>query len=80
MSDYDVTADELRQFVERIESLEAEKKETANLIAETYAELKGRGYDAKCVRALISLRKKDADDVAEQEAIMDMYKEALGMN
>ena len=80
MSDYDVSADQLRQFVERIESLEAEKKETAALIAEVYAELKAQGYDARCIRSLVSLRKKDPSEVSEQEAIMEMYKTALGMD
>lgn len=80
MTDLNVAADQLRAFVERIESLEAEKKETANLIAETYSEMKGMGYDVKCVRSLISLRRKDANDVAEQEAIMEVYKQALGMD
>ena len=80
MTDLNVSEDQLRAFVERIESLEAEKKETATLIAETYSEMKGMGYDVKCVRSLISLRRKDANDIAEQEAIMEVYKQALGMD
>ena len=54
---YQVTADELRQFVERIEHLEAEKKDIAEQIKEVFAESKGRGFDQKALRALISLRK-----------------------
>lgn len=76
---YNVTANELRQFVERIERLEAEKKDIADQIKEVFAESKARGYDQKAMRALISLRKKDSDEVAEQEAVLQMYKEALGM-
>lgn len=80
VSSYKVTAGELRQFVERIERLEMEKKDIADQIKEVFAESKSRGYDQKALRALISLRKKDSDEVAEQEAVLQMYKEALGMN
>ncbi|MEM8554825.1 MAG: DUF2312 domain-containing protein [Pseudomonadota bacterium] len=79
-SNYKVTANELRQFVERIERLESEKKDIADQIKEVFAESKSRGYDQKALRALISLRKKDSDEVAEQEAVLQLYKEALGMN
>lgn len=76
---YNVTADELRQFVERVEHLEAEKKDIAEQIKEVMAEAKGRGYDTKVLRKIVSLRKRDKDDVAEEEAILDLYKQALGM-
>ncbi|MEJ6402455.1 DUF2312 domain-containing protein [Yoonia sp. 2307UL14-13] len=79
-ANYRVAADELRQFVERIERLEQEKKDIADQIKEVYAESKGRGYDQKALRALVSLRKRDRDEVAEQEAVLDMYKQALGMS
>lgn len=77
---YNVAADELRQFIERIERLEAEKKDIADQVKEVYAESKARGYDQKAMRSLISLRKKDSDAVAEEEAVLQMYKEALGMS
>ena len=76
---YRVTADELRQFIERIERLDAEKKDLAEQQKEVMAEAKGRGYDTKVLRKLISIRRRNADDIAEEEAIMEMYKEALGM-
>jgi len=76
---YRVTADELRQFIERIERLEAEKKDIAEQVKEVFSEAKARGYDTKVLRKVISLRKRDADDIAEEEAVLDMYKEALGM-
>lgn len=79
LSSYKVTADELRQFVERIERLEAEKKDIADQIKEVFAESKARGYDQKALRSIISLRKKDSDEIAEQEAVLQLYKEALGM-
>lgn len=76
---YNVMADELRQFVERYETLEAEKKDIAERQTELMAEAKGRGYDTKVLRKVIALRKRDAEDIAEEEAILDMYKQALGM-
>ena len=76
---YRVTADELRQFIERIERLDAEKKDLAEQQKEVMAEAKGRGYDTKVMRKLISLRRRDQNDIAEEEAILEMYKEALGM-
>ncbi len=81
MSDetYRVTADELRQFIERFERLEAEKHDIADQQKEVMAEAKGRGYDTKVMRKIIALRKRDASDIAEEEAVMEMYREALGM-
>jgi uncharacterized protein (UPF0335 family) len=77
---YRVVGDELRQFIERWERLEMEKKEIAEQQKEVMAEMKSRGYDTKVVRRLIALRKRDKDDIAEEEAVLEMYKEALGMS
>ncbi|MEI4473547.1 DUF2312 domain-containing protein [Frigidibacter sp. MR17.24] len=77
---YNVTADELRQFVEQIEHLESEKKDIGEQIKDVYSELKGRGYDAKAVKEIIALRKRDKNDVDEHEAILELYKAALGMS
>jgi uncharacterized protein (UPF0335 family) len=74
-----VAAQELRQFVERYERLEAEKKDIADAQKEVMAEAKGRGYDTKVLRKVIAIRKRDANDLAEEEAVLDMYKAALGM-
>ncbi|MEM6483057.1 MAG: DUF2312 domain-containing protein [Pseudomonadota bacterium] len=76
---YRVTADELRQFIERFERLEAEKKDIADQQKEVMAEAKARGYDTKVMRKVVALRKRDKDDLAEEEAVLDLYKEALGM-
>lgn len=76
---YNVTADELRQFIERAEQLEAEKKDIGEQEKELFAEAKGRGYDTKIMRKVIALRKRKPDELAEEEAVMDMYKSALGM-
>jgi uncharacterized protein (UPF0335 family) len=74
-----VTADELRSFVERYELIEAEKKDLAEQQKEIMAEAKGRGYDTARIKEIIALRKKDPDDVAEAEAVLELYKAALGM-
>ena len=74
-----VAGADLRQFIERFERLEAEKKDIADAQKEVMAEAKGRGYDTKVMRKIIAIRKRDANDLAEEEAVLDMYKAALGM-
>ncbi|MBP9182608.1 MAG: DUF2312 domain-containing protein [Fuscovulum sp.] len=76
---YNVTADELRQFIERYEQLESEKKDVTEQQKELMAEAKGRGYDTKVMRKVIALRKRKPDDIAEEEAVLELYKAALGM-
>ena len=76
---YRVAADELRQFVERFENLEIQKRNIADQQKEVMAEAKSRGYDTKIMRKLVVLRKRDLQDLAEEEAILSMYKSALGM-
>ena len=77
---YNVTADELRQFIERFEQLDSEKKDVAEQQKELMAEAKGRGYDTKVLRKVVALRKRKPDEIAEEEAVLEMYKQALGMN
>ena len=77
---YAVTADELRQFIERYEHLEAEKKDITDQQKEVMAEAKGRGYDTRALRKIIALRKKKPDELAEEEAVLEVYKAALGMS
>lgn len=77
---YRVAAEELRALIERWERLEAEKKDIVDAQKEVMAEAKGRGYDTKVLRKVIALRKRDKDDIAEEEAVLEMYKEALGMS
>ena len=74
-----VAAAELRQFIERFERLDAEKQDIAEQQREVMAEAKGRGYDVKILRKVIALRKKDPAEISEEEAVLDLYKEALGM-
>lgn len=74
-----VAADELKQFVERIERLEEEKSGIAGDIKDVFAELKGRGFDSKAIRTILRIRKKDHDERKEEEAILELYMQALGM-
>ena len=74
-----VAADQLKCLIERIDRLEVEKAGIAGVIKEIYAEAKGNGFDTKAIRKLISLRKKDFDERKEEEAILELYMQALGM-
>ena len=79
LDSYNVTADELRQFIERFETLEAEKKDVTEQQKELMAEAKGRGYDTKVMKKVVALRKRKPDDIAKEETILELYKSALGM-
>ena len=74
-----VAAAELRQFIERIERLEEEKKAIADDIKDVYAEAKGNGYDVKALREIVRMRKQDEDKRKEHESIVETYMHALGM-
>ena len=76
---YRVTAGELRAFIERYERLAIEKQEIADLQKEVMAAAKSRGYDTKTLRKIIAMRKKDPQEIAEEQAVLDLYCEALGM-
>jgi len=76
---HNVTANELKSFIERAEQLASEKKDVAEQEKELFAEAKGLGYDTKIMKRIIALRKITADALAEQEAIEDLYRSALGM-
>ena len=76
---YEVTADELRQFVERIEAQNARISDETEARKEIYTEVKGRGYCTKTIRKIVALRKKRADQIQEEEAVEAMYREALGI-
>ena len=74
-----IARDQLRQFVERIERMEEEKKTIADDIRDIYAEAKSMGFDTKILRKVIALRKKDEQERTEEEMILDTYMHALGM-
>ena len=80
MTAYEITADQLRSFIERYERLEAEKQDIADQQKEVLAEAKGCGYDTAIMREIIKLRKMDPDERAEKEAILQVYIEALGID
>ena len=77
---YNVTAEELRQFIERYEQLEAEKDDVTEQQKELMAEAKGRGYDTKIMREVIKIRKMKPDERAEKEAVLEVYLSALGLS
>ena len=74
-----VTAGELRNFVERIERLEEEKKELAEQVKDVKAEAKAKGYDAKTLALIIRRRKQEREKVEEQDALVELYEQALGI-
>jgi uncharacterized protein (UPF0335 family) len=74
-----VAADRLKAFIERVEKLEEEKKALGSDIRDVYSEAKGVGFDVKAMRKIIGIRKMDADEREEQESLVDVYKQALGM-
>lgn len=79
MATESVAQDQLRAFVERIERMEEEKKAIADDIKEIYAEAKGNGFDTKVLRQIVRIRKQDHAERLEQEALLDLYMAALGM-
>jgi len=79
MSSENVSAEQLRLFIERIERLEEDKKALADDIKDVYAEAKGTGFDAKTMRAIVRLRKMEKAARQEAEALLDIYKTALGL-
>lgn len=79
MSEIGVGRDQLRALIERIERLEEEKKAISEDIKEVYGEAKGNGFDVKAMRQIVRIRKLDASERMEQEAILDTYLHALGM-
>ncbi len=79
MADGTVAADQLRLFIERIERLEEEKKGIADDIRDVYSEAKANGYDTKTMRAIVRLRKMEANARQEADALMETYRAALGL-
>jgi uncharacterized protein (UPF0335 family) len=71
--------DQLKAIIERIERLEEEKKTISDDIRDIYAEAKGNGYDVKALRTIVRMRKQDANERSEQEAILETYMHALNM-
>ena len=76
---YRVTREEIRSFVERIENLNIEKNEISEQQKDVFAEAKSRGYDTRILRKVVSMRKQDPQDLSEEEAILEIYREALDL-
>ena len=76
----DSTDERLRSFIDRIEALEEEKKGISEDIKDVYLEAKGAGYDPKIMKKIVRLRKQSRDARMEEEALMETYKCALGID
>ena len=79
MADGTVAVDQLRLFIERVERLEEEKKGIADDIKDVYAEAKANGYDTKTMRAIVRLRKMETHQRQEADALLETYRQALGL-
>lgn len=79
MAEGNVAADQLRLFIERIERLEEEKKGIADDVRDVYAEAKSNGYDTKTMRKIVALRRMEAHVRQEADALLDTYRNALGL-
>ena len=79
MAEGNVAADQLRLFIERIERLEEEKKGIADDVREVYSEAKSNGYDTKTMRKIVALRRMEAHVRQEADALLDTYRNALGL-
>ena len=74
-----ISPEQLRNYIERIEKLEEEKAQLQADVREVYNEAKNNGFDTKIMRQIVKLRKKDHDDRQQEESMLDLYKNALGM-
>jgi uncharacterized protein (UPF0335 family) len=74
-----IAAEQLRQYISRIETLESEKSDLADDIKQVYDEAKANGFDSKVMKQIVKLKKLDKESLAEQEAILDLYRAALGI-
>ena len=79
MAEGNVAADQLRLFIERIERLEEEKKGIADDVRDVYSEAKSNGYDTKTMRKIVALRKLETHTRQEADALLDTYRNALGL-
>jgi uncharacterized protein (UPF0335 family) len=74
-----IAGERLKSLIERIERLEEEKRALGEDVKEVYAEAKGAGFEPKIMRQIVRIRKRDKDDLDEEESLLDVYKRALGM-
>lgn len=74
-----IAKEQLLQYVQRIEKLEQEKQDTAALLKDVFAEAKGNGFDVKTLKHVLKLRKIDRDQLAEQDSLIELYRDVLGV-
>ena len=73
-----ISGQQLRSFIEKIESLEQDKAEINEVIRETFSEAKSEGFDVKVMRQLIKIRRMKKEELVEQEELLDLYRKVLG--
>lgn len=71
-------ANQLRSLIERVERLEEDKAAVTADIKEVYAEAKGNGFDTKILRKVVRLRKQDKAKLQEEQALVELYTDAIG--
>ena len=74
-----IEAEKLKQIIYKIETLEQERLESADLLKDSFNEAKSMGFDVKTIKHVLKLRKKDKDTLAEEDGLIDLYRGALGI-
>lgn len=74
-----IEAEKLKQIINKIETIEEERTESAELLKDAFNEAKSMGFDVKIIKHVLKLRKKDKDALAEEDTLIDLYRGALGV-
>ena len=74
-----IEAEKLKQIINKLETLEQERLESADLLKDSFNEAKSMGFDVKIIKHVLKLRKKDKDALAEEDNLIDLYRGALGI-
>jgi uncharacterized protein (UPF0335 family) len=74
-----IETEQLKQIINKIETLEQERQESADLLKDAFNEVKAMGFDVKIIKHILKLKKKDKDDLAEEDSLIDLYRGALGI-
>jgi uncharacterized protein (UPF0335 family) len=74
-----IEADKLKQIISKIETIEEERAESADLLKDAFNEAKSMGFDVKIIKHVLKLRKKDKKKLEEEHNLIDLYRGALGV-
>jgi uncharacterized protein (UPF0335 family) len=74
-----IEAEKLKQIINKLETIEQERLESADLLKDAFNEAKSMGFDVKIIKHVLKLRKKDKDALAEEDSLIDLYRGALGV-